>query len=165
MIYKEHYIELFVNGNQVDLEDQKSLNMRFNSVLYDPTKISSTQSEYSFEFEVPATPNNNRIFDYANNLSRLNKFHQRYNAEVYADGTSIFSGTITLNSYKDKKYQVNLVSVKIYSLDDIFGDMTMNKIKWEIPFNGAGIGEGVKLGAGEHPLFLYVEGGGFAFCP
>lgn len=147
MVYKEHLIELWVNGNKVELEDQKSINMRFNNVLFDPTKISSNQAEYSFEFEVPATPKNNVIFDYGNNLSKLNKFHQRYNAEVYADGTVIFSGTITINSYKDKKYSLNLVSVKVYSLEEIFGDMTMNKIKkmdasgnivpWSIPFNGA----------------------------
>lgn len=141
MIYKEHLLELWVNGNKVELEDQKSLNMRFNNVLFDPTKISSTQAEYSFEFEIPATPKNNTIFDYANNLSKLNKFHQRYNAEVYADGTVIFSGTITINSFKDNKYSVNLVSVKVYSLDDIFGDKTMNKIDWKIPFEGAGDGQ------------------------
>lgn len=141
MIYKEHLLELWVNGNKVELEDQKSLNMRFNNVLFDPTKISSTQAEYSFEFELPATPKNNIIFDYANNLSKLNKFHQRYNAEVYADGTVIFSGTITINSFKDNKYSVNLVSVKVYSLDDIFGDKTMNKIDWKIPFEGAGDGQ------------------------
>lgn len=138
MVYKEHLIELWVNGNKVELEDQKSINMRFNNVLFDPTKISSNQAEYSFEFEVPATPKNNAIFDYANNLSKLNKFHQRYNAEVYADGTVIFSGTITINGYKDKKYSLNLVSVKVYSLEDIFGDMTMNQIKnWKIDFSGA----------------------------
>ena len=141
MIYKEHLLELWVNGNKVELEDQKSLNMRFNNVMFDPTKISSTQAEYSFEFEIPATPKNNIIFDYANNLSKLNKFHQRYNAEVYADGTVIFSGTITINSFKDNKYSVNLVSVKVYSLDDIFGDKTMNKIDWKIPFEGAGDGQ------------------------
>lgn len=137
MIYKEHLIELWVNGNKVELEDQKSVSMRFNNVLFDPTKISSNQAEYSFEFEVPATQKNNVIFDYANNLSKLNKFHQRYNAEVYADGTVIFSGTITINGFKDNKYKLNLVSVKVYSLDDIFGDMTMNQIKdWKIDFSG-----------------------------
>lgn len=158
MIYKEHLIELWVNGNKVELENQKSLNMRFNDVLLDPTKISTSQAEYSFEFEVPATPHNNVIFDYANNLSRENKFHQRYNAEVYCDGTVIFSGSITINSYKDKKYNLNLVSVKVFSLDDIFGDSVMTDIrpmqrlengtikrdendnplheKWAIDFNG-----------------------------
>lgn len=129
MIYKEHLIELWINGNKVELEDQDSLNMRFNNTLFDPTKISSTQSEYSFEFEVPATPHNNVIFDYANNLSKDNKFHSRYNAEVYCDGIVIFSGSITVNSYKDKKYKLNLVSVKVYSLDDIFGDAMMTDIR------------------------------------
>ena len=61
MIYKEHLIELYVNGNKVELEDQKSINMRFNNVLQDPTKVTSTQAEYSFEFELPATPRNNTI--------------------------------------------------------------------------------------------------------
>lgn len=142
MVYKEHFIELWINGSKVELEDQKSLNMRFNNVITDPTKISSNQAEYSFEFEIPATPKNNVILDYANNLGKLNKFHQRYNAEVYADGTVIFSGTITINGFKENKYQLNLVSVKVYSLDDIFGEDTMDKIKlpngdkWSITFDG-----------------------------
>ena len=138
MVYKEHFIELWINGSKVELEDQESLNMRFNNVITDPTKISSNQAEYSFEFEIPATPKNNVILDYANNLGKLNKFHQRYNAEVYADGTVIFTGTITINGFKENKYQLNLVSVKTYSLDDIFGDATMDNIPWYIPFEGAG---------------------------
>lgn len=137
MIYKEHYIELFVNGKNIGLENQKSLNMRFNNVLFDPAKISTSQAEYSFEFEIPATRNNNTVFDYANNLSKVNKFHNRYNAEVYADGTVLFNGTLTLNSYKDGVYKANLVSVKNYSLDEIFGDSVMTDINnWKIPFNG-----------------------------
>lgn len=128
MIYKEHLVELWVNGNKVELENQKSLGVRLNNVLQDPTKISSSQAEYSFEFSVPATPHNNVIFDYANNLSKTNKFHQRYNAELYADGTVIFSGSITVNSYKDGEYKLNLVSVKVFSLDEIFGDMVMTDI-------------------------------------
>lgn len=138
MIYKSHYIELYVNGEKCDIESQKSLNLRFNNVIYDPEKVSSTQAEYSFEFELPSTPNNDRIFDYANNLAKANKFHKRWNAEVYADGSIIFKGSLTLNGFKDKKYRCNLVSVKVYSLDDIFGDKTMNDIKWEIEFDGAG---------------------------
>lgn len=166
MIYKEHLIELWVNGNKVELEDQKSINMRFNNVLYDPTKISSSQAEYSFEFEVPATPKNNVIFDYANNLSKLNKFHQRYNAEVYADGTVIFSGTITINSYKDKKYSLNLVSVKVYSLDDIFGDMTMNKIKdWKIDFNGVETINQINASGNSEVMFPLVSYGAFQKTP
>ena len=144
MIYKSHYIELWVNGNLVELESQDSVNVRFNNVLFDPTKISSTQAEYSFEFELPCTPTNNKIFNYANDLAKLNKFRPRWNAELLADGNVIFKGTLTLNGVKNRMYSVNLVSVKVYSLDDIFGDAVMTDIKlpngdnWEIPFLGAG---------------------------
>ena len=135
MIYKEHIIELVVNKKQVDIDD--SFNVRLNSVINDPVKLDYTQAEYSFEFEIPATKTNNIIFDYANNLSKMNKFHQRYTAELYADGNLIFQGTLTLNSYKDGMYSCNLVNVKIYSLDEIFSGMTMNQIKdMEIDFSG-----------------------------
>ena len=137
MIYRQHLIELYVNGEKLELENQKSLNLRMNNVLLDPTKISSTQADYSFSFNIPSTPRNDRIFDYANNLSKENKFHARWNAEVYADGQMIFNGTLTINSYKDKMYNVNLVSVKSYSLDDIFGDSTLYEIPWYKPFSGA----------------------------
>ena len=137
MIYKEHLIEIWVNGNKLELEDQQSINMRFNNVLFDPTKITSTAAEYSFEFDVPATPKNNKVFDYANSLDKLNKFHQRFNAEVYADGMLVFSGTLVVNNYKGMKYEVNLVSVKNKSLEDVFGDSVMTDIEWKIPFSGA----------------------------
>lgn len=137
MIWKEHFVELYINKHKADLESQKSLNLRFNNVLFDPAKISSTQADYSFEFELPATPNNDKIFDYANNLSKVGKFRSRFDAEVYADGEPIFTGTLTLNSFKDRKYQCNLVSVKTYSLDDIFGDSVLTDIdNWKINFNG-----------------------------
>lgn len=144
MIYKSHYIELYVNGQRVEFESQDSLNIRFQNVLYDPSKISSTQAEYSFEFELPCSPTNNRIFDYANVLAKPNKFRTRWDAELYADGVSIFKGTMTLNSVKNKMYMVNLVSVKNSTLDEMFGDEVMTDIRksdgthWDIPFDGAG---------------------------
>lgn len=135
MIYKSHNIELIVNKKAVDIDD--SFNVRLNNLVNDPVKLDYTQAEYSFEFEIPSTKNNNKILDYANNLSKMNKFHQRYTAELYADGNLIFQGTLTLNSYKDGMYSCNLVNVKIYSLDEIFSGMTMNQIKdMEIDFSG-----------------------------
>ena len=169
MIYKEHYIELYINGQKADLESQKSLNLRFNNVLYDPEKISSTQAEYSFEFELPSTPANDIIFDYANNLSKLNRFHNRWKAEVYADGTVIFEGSLTLNGFKENKYQCNLVSVKIYSLEEIFGESVMTDMNWYTPFDGAG-DEGYTINYyNENPpsgfTFPFVSYGAFQKSP
>ena len=137
MIYKSHHIELYINGKSVEFENQGDVDIRFNNVLFDPTKISSNQAEYSFEFELPCTPTNNKIFEHANNLSKLNKFHARYDGELYADGTLIFKGSVTLNSVSNKHYSINLVSIKTNSLEDIFGEATMNEIPWDIDFEGA----------------------------
>ena len=99
MISSKHYIELWVNRKMVELEDQDSLGIRLNAVLFNPTKVTTTKSEYSFSFDVPSTPNNDRIFNYGNNLSRLNKFHGRYSAVVVADGDEIFRGSMIVEKY------------------------------------------------------------------
>lgn len=165
MIYKEHLIEIWVNGKKLELESQDSVNIRFNNTLFDPTKITSTQSEYSFEFEIPCTPNNNRIFDYANVLSKTNKFHQRYTAEVYADGTLIFTGSLIINKCHEGMYNVNLVSIKNKSIDEIFGDSMMNTIDWKIPFDGVDTINTVNGQMNEDYCFPLVSYGVFQKSP
>ena len=138
-ISSNHYIELYVNGNLLELESQDSLNLRINDVLFNPTKTTTTQATYSFSFDIPATPSNNKALDYANNLSKLNKFQTRYNSQVYADGELIFDGSLTVQKYsaKEKKYTCNLVNIKVNTLEDIFGDSVMSSLHWDIDFDGA----------------------------
>lgn len=137
MIYREHIIEIYVNGEKLELEDQKSINLRLNNVLFNPERVSSTQADYSFSFKLPSTPKNDRILNYANNLSKLNKFNVRYNAQVYADGKEIFHGNLVVKGYEGKQYNVNLVQVKMNSIDEIFGDSKLTEIPWFVPFDGA----------------------------
>ena len=139
MISNVHYIELYINGELIELVSQDSLNLRINNILFDPTKTTTKQAEYSYSFDIPSTPKNDRILNYANNLSRINKFHARYPSQVYADGHMIFDGSLTIQKYssKDKMYTCNLVNIKINTLEEIFGDMVMTDLKWEIPFDGA----------------------------
>ena len=138
MLQSNATLDIIVNGQMVDILDRSSINLRINSVIYNPTEIKSKQAEYSFSFNLPTTPNNNRIFDYANELSKLNKFKNVYNCEVYVDGDLIFNGSLRISSIKKGFYNVNLVSIKINTLEDIFGDMTMNEIDWKIPFESVG---------------------------
>lgn len=139
MVSDVHYIELYINKQQIELESQESLNLRINNVLFNPTRTTTTQAEYSYSFEIPSTPNNDRILGYANNLSKTNKFHARYPSEVYADGNLIFDGTLTIQKYsaKDKMYTCNLVNIKVKTLEEIFGDMVLTDIHWDVPFDGA----------------------------
>ena len=136
MIQKNHKVNLVVNNQIVELENEKTLNLRMNNILYDPTKISSTQAEYSFSFDIPITPKNTRIFDFANILSKVNKFTKLYEAVVYGDGNEIFRGQLKIASIEDSRFKCNLVSVKVNKIEDIFGDSTMNQISWYVPYEG-----------------------------
>lgn len=139
MISNVHYIELFINKQPIELESQDSLGLRINNVLFNPTKTTTTQAEYSYSFDIPSTPHNDKVLNYANNLSRTSKFHARYPAQVYADGHLIFDGSLTIQKYdaKDKMYSCNLVNIKINTLEEIFGDTKMTDLKWMIDFDGA----------------------------
>lgn len=139
MISNQHYIELYVNDQLIELESQESLNLRINNVIFNPTKTTTTQAEYSYSFEIPSTNVNDTILDYANNLAKLNKFHARYKAMVYADGNLIFDGSLTIQKYssKTKKYTCNLVNIKVNTLDEIFGEDKLTDMHWDVPFSGA----------------------------
>lgn len=139
MVSNVHYIELYIQGHLMELESQESLNLRINNVLFNPTKTTTSQAEYSYSFEIPSTPSNDKVLNYANNLSRTNKFHARYSAQVYGDGKLIFEGSLTVQKYdaNDKMYTCNLVNIKINSLEDIFGDTKMTDLHWDIDFDGA----------------------------
>lgn len=139
MISDRHYIELYINKELMELESQDSINLRINNVIFNPTKTTTTQAEYSYSFVIPSTPDNDRILDYANNLSKTNKFHARYPSQVYADGHLIFNGSLTVQKYNasNKMYTCNLVNIKVNSLEDIFGDAVLTDIPWEVDFDGA----------------------------
>lgn len=139
MVSNQHYIELYVEGQLVEFETQTNLNLRLNNVLFNPTKASTNQAEYSYSFKIPSTNTNNKIFDFANILAKTSKFHTRYNAELYVDGELLFNGSLTVGKYdgKDKVYECNLVNIKNNTLEAIFGDDKMTDSEWYVPFEGA----------------------------
>lgn len=131
-------LDILIDGQRVDILDRSSVNLRLNNVIYNPTEINNKQAEYSFSFNLPTTPNNNKIFGYANVLSKPNKFNNIYNCEVYSDEVLVFSGSLKIQSIKKGFYNVNLVNIKINTVDEIFGEMKMNELDWKIPFTGIG---------------------------
>ena len=136
MLNSINEVSIIVNGEKVDIYSMEKLNLRINNVVFDPVSIQSKTGEYSFSFELPATPKNNKIFNFANNSSKLNKFNTRYNCEVIANGINIFTGVLRLTDTQTNNYKCNLVNIKIYNVEDIFGDMVMSDLDWQIDFNG-----------------------------
>lgn len=138
MLRKIHQVDIIVNNQPIELYDAEKLNLRINNVIFKPEEITSKNGEYSFSFEIPATPNNNKIFNFGNNMSKLNKFNTLYNCEVNVDGINIFNGTLRLSDTKEDKYICNLISLKVNKIEDIFGDTMMNELDWKIDFDGTG---------------------------
>ena len=135
-VTKRHKLSIIVNGEVLEVESQDKINLRINNTVYNPEKISVTQSEYSFSFNVPQTPKNNRIFGFANVPSVKGKFVKQFNAYVYADNVEIFNGLLRISSISEGNYKCNLISMKNSSIDEIFGDSKMNEIRWEVPYVG-----------------------------
>lgn len=132
--YKD--ISILVNGKQVDVEDENSINIRINNVLYDPSSLITTNGEYSFTFELPKTKTNNKIFNHSNIFSKRAKFGINYPCELYSNGVLIFSGTLRVKSISYDSYSCNLVQLKDNDTSEIFGEHKMSELKWYVPFSG-----------------------------
>ena len=63
MLRKIHQIDIIVNNQPIELYDPEKLNLRINNVIFKPEEITSKNGEYSFSFEIPATPKNNKIIN------------------------------------------------------------------------------------------------------
>ena len=163
MVSSQHYIELYIGGKLIELESQDSLNLRINNVLFNPTKTTTTQAEYSYSFDIPSTPSNDVAFGYANTQSKANKFHARYPSQVYADGELIFDGSLTIQKYdaKKKMYTCNLVNIKVNTIDEIFGDAVLTDIPWEVDFDGANTINAINADMSTKYFFPFVSYGVF----
>lgn len=127
-------LEILVNGNYIDISEE--VNVRLNKRIYDPSKINQSQEEYSFSFNLPITPTNQRVFDYANIVEKSNKFTRRYETTVYSDGKILFNGTLRISSIADNYFKCNLVVLKQNSLEDIFGEDKLNVLNWDADYDG-----------------------------
>ena len=165
MIQKRHYISIVVNGNEIELEKQESLNLRINNVIFNPTEINSKQGEYSFSFDLPITNKNSKIFSYSNNLSKVNKFNKKYECIVYADGTEIFNGKLIVKSISNESFKCNIYTAKLNTIEDIFGDSVLTNIKWEVPFENYETINGVNADLSTKYFFPLVSYGVFQKVP
>lgn len=131
----KHSVEIYIN-NEIADQFEDGLDLRLNYVLYDPEKIKTNNTEYSYTFELPVTDKNSRLFDYANIASKKNKFTQSYKAVIYADGISTFEGELSIQEVENDAFKCNVYTPKINNLSEIFGDTKMNEFTWTTTFNG-----------------------------
>lgn len=135
-IKKLNEVNIYINNERADVFSQDGLNLRFNNMFTDPTKIQTVNTEYSFSFVLPITPTNNKIFDYANVLSKRSKFNKRYKTNVDVGGSLVFSGDLLLTSVSSEGYKCNLYVNKLNTIDKIFGESKLSEITdWYLDYS------------------------------
>ena len=130
-------LKIYCQGVQLDISDDTSL--RLNKQLFDPARMNSRDTEYSFSVDFPATPVNNKAFGFANHLNASAKFSKRYPCKVYSGEIEVFDGSLLLQSFSapDQTYSANLVAIKVLTVDDIFGDSTLYDLEWYEEYSGS----------------------------
>lgn len=164
-MYRTHTVDILVGGERVDIYSQRELNLRMNSEIYDPGEVSTTQGDYSFEFELPATERNCRIFGYSNVFDGTGKFTRVYNSQIVADGVTVFDGTLRLSATETGKFYCNLVLSQGLDVEGIFGETVMNSLRWTIPFSGTSDMSVLNADMDSDVYFPFVSYGAFQKVP
>lgn len=159
-------VEIYINGTRADIVNDE-IQPAINRTLWDPSKTVTTQAEWSFSFNLPSSATNNKIFQHADILAVNGKYHQRYSAQVYADGILIYDGSLIVNEYdaRAKKYNCNLVNIKIDTLEDIFGEEVLTDGEWYVPFSGVPTINSVNADMTSKYFFPIVAYGAFQKLP
>lgn len=134
MVSSNHKVELYINGQLAELSDD--LDITFERILRDVTKLTSTNTSYSYTFSLPKTKNNVKIFNFANVPSKLSKFSSVYNATLYNDSILLFEGFLKITEIDDEDFKCNMYENKLNTVETIFGESKMNEINWLVDFNG-----------------------------
>ena len=124
----------------IDLFDDESINMNFK--LKDLNDISKVFSTYSQDFTIPASGNNNRVFNYFFD-TKLNRVRERgLNAKIFVNDELFRTGQIVIregrvDNYKLTNYKVEFRTVvaqlKERLGEDLIGDIIGDRLNDEYP--------------------------------
>lgn len=133
--------KLYISGKEVDFF--KDENIELNSTVQNIADISKTFSDFSQNFTVPATNNNNNIFQHYYNSDVDGTFNAniRVEASIEIGNLPFRFGVIQLEDVKMKNMQPSSYSLRFFSkvvnLSDRFGEEELTKLdlsEYDHPF-------------------------------
>lgn len=130
------YIEpIFESGNFHELELFNDETIEVTSTIQNIADISKVFTDVSLSFTVPASPNNNGIFQhfYNSEVDNLVDHNLKRNAFIEIDLTTFRSGKISLEKSNVKKGKADNYQITFYgellSLKDKFGEDKLSDVK------------------------------------
>lgn len=107
-------IDIEVNGQYLDMNDQALRLEIVNSML----ETALYQGDYSFPFEVPATPHNLKLFGYANSIDVTDRVTQ-HDCTLYLFGIPKYSPKLKLVKLRNRSFSIVLIGgIKGLSIAD-----------------------------------------------
>jgi len=141
-------VQVYIEGQRLDLFDDEQINV--TSTQQNVQDISKVFTDFSQSFSVPASVNNNQIFEhfYENDINSTLDYNIRRNANIEIDYTPFRTGKISLEKAEVKNNRAYSYQVTFYgdvvSLKDKFGDRKLSDIKFLNTFTHAYNGTEVK---------------------
>jgi hypothetical protein len=128
-------LAIYIKGKRLDLFDDETI--QITSKLTDIEKLSNIFTDFSQTFTIPATPNNNEIFNHYYDMDVDNTFNANIRVETYLElNTLPFKlGTIQLESVTVKNGRPDNYKITFYGglrqLTDLFGDDLISRLDYQ----------------------------------
>jgi hypothetical protein len=143
-------VNIYINNQRLDLFEDETIML--NQSVKDLKDLTKVFNDFSNNFTVPATPNNNNIFKHYYDVDIDGGFDARVkqSARIDLDGFDFREGKIQLTSVNHKKglpvnYKIQYFS-NLTSLKDLFGDDKLGDIEYFENYDHPYTDENVALG-------------------
>tara|TARA_R100001440_G_scaffold69590_1_gene91537 strand:+ start:2877 stop:5282 length:2406 start_codon:yes stop_codon:yes gene_type:complete len=119
-------VSVYIEGVKLDLFDDEQINV--TSIQQNVQDIAAVFTDFSQSFTVPATPNNNQVFEhfYQNDVNASIDFNLRREALIEIDLTTFRRGKISLEKTEVRNNEPYSYQITFYgdvaSLKDTFGE-------------------------------------------
>jgi hypothetical protein len=126
-------VKIYIGQDPLDMFGDESIQV--TQTIQNTKDIGSVFSNFSTSFAVPASPNNNRIFEYYYNYQVVG-FDARFKVEGRIDinGLTFDAGYFKLNSVDIKGGRPHTYNLTFFgelvNLKDIFGEDNLNQLDW-----------------------------------
>ena len=127
-------VQIYIEGERLELFNDEKIGV--NSTVQNIADISKVFTDFSQSFTVPASPNNNAIFEhfYANEVDGTLNYNLRRDAFIEIDLTTFRTGKIQLEKSDIKNLATDSYTITFYgdvrSLKDRFGEDKLSQLDY-----------------------------------
>jgi hypothetical protein len=140
----ERKVQIYIEGERLELFNDEKIGI--NSTVQNIADIAKVFTDFSQSFTVPASPNNNKIFEhfYANEVDGTLNYNIRRDAFIEIDLNSFRTGKIQLEKSEIKNLATDSYTLTFYgdvrSLKDRFSEDKLSQLDYSAythPYTGA----------------------------